>query len=128
MALRQWTQVYMLGHPLGDDASRTLAWDRAKLSEYLIHHPSGPSRGLSGAGAPADTVLLVDDGLDQRLMNVRRILHRKCFHRVASEQADGHRRAGGKLDPALRAHDLVHLLVGIGGVTPDAAAENAGLE
>jgi hypothetical protein len=96
-----------------------LARDRAKLGKYLIHHPSRPSRSLSGAGTPADPVLLIDDGLDQRLMNVWRIGHRKIFHPVASEQADGHRFAGGKLDPALRAHDLVHLLVGVCGVTPD---------
>ena len=74
----------MLGHPVGDDASKTLARDRTELGQYLIHHPSGSSRRLSGAGAAADTVLLVDDGLDQGLMNVRRIRHRKCFHRIPS--------------------------------------------
>jgi hypothetical protein len=69
---------------VGDAAiRRESARDGAKLGQDAVHDPCRPSTALPGAGAVANPVQLVDDGLDQRLMDVRRIGDGEGFHRVA---------------------------------------------
>src|SRR4051794_11084431 len=96
--------------------------------EHLVHDPRGAGRGGPGAGAQALAGERVDDGLDQRLLDVRRVRDLERLGLVAADQLHRLVLEGGEGDAAAAADDLDAIVAIAGGEAPGAGTVHARLE
>src|SRR5450631_2399897 len=89
----------------------------AEFVEHLVHHPRGARGGFARAGAMALAIEFIDDALDQRLVDMRRVVNCDLVSLCSTRQANRHRRVSREADAAVRADDFVILLLEVGGKT-----------
>src|SRR5690606_11831442 len=102
-------------------AGRTVA----ESGQDRVDHRRGARSRLAGGRAIAAALQRGDHGLDQRLLDVRRVGDAPALPAAAS--LEHHRRLveGGEGQPALAALDLHHVAAGIAAEAPVAAALDA---
>src|SRR5260221_4381781 len=81
---------------------------RREAGEQALHHRGGARPALAGARAASGAVELVDDGLDERLVDMRWVADSNLVRLAGADETDRHRLRGREEQAAARADDLIH--------------------
>ncbi|MDQ3197029.1 MAG: hypothetical protein M3Q32_11895 [Pseudomonadota bacterium] len=111
------------------DGSAECGLEKEALTfQHLVHHPGRAGGAFARTWAGSNTVEFVHDILDQRLLNVRRIVVRKLRHAFRRGQNDRLRGKCRIRNLACGSHDFGAVTSLKAGKAPGSHAVHAGLE